>query len=121
MRAGLCVLPAILAEKRTSLPAWEPYQTQLPTERQVRAWFADDAPLCLVAGKVSGHLEMLDFDHEGELFDRWREFVDAELPGLTDRLLVERSQSGGRHVAYRCEACVDGNRKLAQRVVSLES
>ena len=115
------MLPAILAEKRTSLPAWEPYQTQLPTERQVRAWFADDAPLCLVAGKVSGHLEMLDFDHEGELFDRWREFVDAELPGLTDRLLVERSQSGGRHVAYRCEACVDGNRKLAQRVVSLES
>lgn len=121
LHAGLCVLPAILAEKRPALAGWKQYQRRLPTERQVRTWFADDAPLCVLAGAVSGHLEMIDFDHEGELFDRWRELVATESPALVDRLLVERSQSGGRHVVYRCEAPVSGNRKLAQRTMTVDS
>lgn len=37
--------------------------------------------------------------------------------GLLDRLLVERSQSGGRHVVYRCEAAIPGNMRLAQRII----
>ncbi|MEX1228802.1 MAG: bifunctional DNA primase/polymerase [Planctomycetaceae bacterium] len=121
LRAGLCVLPASLAEKRPTLPAWVPYQKKLPTERQVRTWFADETPLCIVAGAVSGHVEMIDFDHEGELFDRWREFVEVESPGLIERLIVERSQSDGRHVVYRCETPISGNRKLAQRTIVVES
>ncbi|MEX1232510.1 MAG: bifunctional DNA primase/polymerase [Planctomycetaceae bacterium] len=120
-RAGLCVLPAILAEKRPDLPAWEPYERRLPTERQVGAWFADETPLCIVAGKISGHLEVLDFDHQAELYEPWRALVEAEAPGLIDRLLIERSQSDGRHVVYRCATSIDGNRKLAQRVVLVES
>ena len=42
LHAGLCVLPAILAEKRPALAGWKQYQRRLPTERQVRTWFADD-------------------------------------------------------------------------------
>ena len=121
LHAGLCVLPAILAEKRPALAGWKQYQRRLPTERQVRTWFADDAPLCVLAGAVSGHLEMIDFDHEGELFDRWRELIATEDAALLDRLIVERSQSGGRHVVYRCEAPVSGNRKLAQRTMVVGS
>ena len=121
LRAGLCVLPAILAEKRPALAGWKQYQRRLPTERQVRTWFAEDAPLCLLAGAVSGHLEMIDFDHGGELFDGWREQVASEAPALLDRMVVERSQSGGRHVIYRCDAPVSGNRKLAQRTILVES
>ena len=30
---------------------------------------------------------------------------------------MERSQSGGRHVVYRCEAAIPGNLKLAQRII----
>lgn len=121
LRAGLCVLPAILAEKRPALAGWKQYQRRLPTERQVRTWFAEDAPLCVLAGTVSGHLEMIDFDHAGELFERWRELVATEAPALLERLLVERSQSGGRHVVYRCETPVSGNRKLAQRTLAVDS
>lgn len=119
LHAGLCVLPAILAEKRPALAGWKQYQRRLPTERQVRTWFADDAPLCVLAGTVSGHLEMIDFDLEGELFDRWCELVATESPALIDRLVVERSQSGGRHVIYRAEEPVSGNRKLAQRALAV--
>ena len=72
LNAGLCVLPAIQEEKRPALARWKQYQQRLPTERQVRTWFADGAALCVLTGAVSGNLEMIDFDYEGELFDRWR-------------------------------------------------
>lgn len=121
LHAGLCVLPAILTEKRPALAGWKQYQRRLPTERQVRTWFADDAPLCVLAGTVSGHLEMVDFDHEGELFGHWCELVATESPALIERLVVERSQSGGRHVIYRSEEPVSGNRKLAQRTLVVPS
>lgn len=121
LRAGLCVLPAIVAEKRPALAGWKQYQRRLPTERQVRTWFADAPAICILAGAVSGHLEMIDFDLEGELFDRWRDLVATEMPALVERLVVERSQSGGRHVVYRCEAPIPGNRKLARRTINVAS
>ncbi|MCO6455491.1 MAG: DUF3987 domain-containing protein [Pirellulaceae bacterium] len=121
LRAGLCVLPAILAEKRPALAGWKQYQRHLPTERQVSSWFAGDQPVCVLAGAVSANLEMIDFDHEGELFDRWCELVATEAPALVERLVIERSQSGGRHAIYRCETAVPGNRKLAQRTIEAAS
>ena len=120
-RAGLCVLPAILEEKRPALSAWKQYQQRLPTERQVEAWFAEDSPLCLLTGAVSGNLEMIDFDYAGELFDRWKDLVATQAPGLVERLVIERSQSGGRHAIYRASTPVPGNRKLAQRTVVVPS
>lgn len=121
LRAGLCVLPAIREEKRPALAGWKQYQRRLPTERQLCAWFAEDVPVCVLAGAISGSLEMIDFDHEGELFDPWRELVAAEMPGLMERLVLERSQSGGRHAIYRCLVPIPGNRKLAQRTLEVPS
>lgn len=121
LRAGLCVLPAILAEKRPALAGWKQYQRRRPTERQVRSWFASEQSACILTGAVSANLEMIDFDHEGELFGRWRELVATETPELVERLVIEQSQSGGRHAIYRCETAVPGNRKLAQRTVEAAS
>jgi len=110
--AGICVMPARRAAKRP-VPNWKRYQERLPTRMELEAWFANghDA-LCILAGAVSGNVEMIDFDFQGELFDPWMERVPA---GLRDRLVVECSQSGGRHVIYRCEVTVCGSIKLAQR------
>ena len=118
---GLSVLPALVDEKRPALAGWKQYQRRLPTAKQVEAWFAEAAGLCVLTGAVSGNLEMIDFDHEGELFSSWCSLVEADLPGLLERLVIERSQSGGRHVIYRSEGVVSGNRKLAQRLVEVES
>jgi len=117
LRSGLCVLPAVLDQKRPALAAWKPYQACLPSEAQVAQWFTRAEALCLLTGAISGNLEMIDFDCGGELFDRWAELVEAETPGLIQRLVIERSQSGGRHVVYRCQAPVPGNMKLAQRAI----
>lgn len=113
LNAGLCVLPAIRAEKRPSVGQWKRYRKRLPTEAELSAWFANgpDA-ICIVCGEISGHAEMIDFDAGGELFDAWTQRIPAD---LMSRLVVETTQRGGRHVFYRCEAPVCGNMKLAQR------
>ncbi|MCB9846703.1 MAG: hypothetical protein H6811_12055 [Phycisphaeraceae bacterium] len=41
--------------------------------------------------------------------------VEAAAPGLVGRLVIESTPSGGRHVAYRCEAPVGGSAKLASK------
>jgi hypothetical protein len=117
LEAGLCVLPAIPDKKRPALASWKPYRQQLPSAQQVRTWCAQARGLCIVAGAVSGNLEMIDFDGGGVLYRPWAELVNGEAPGLLDRLVVERSPSGGCHVVYRCEVPVGGNQKLAQRAV----
>ncbi len=117
LRAGLCVLPAIRGQKRPALRSWKEYQTRLPTEAEVDAWFAGGHDgLCVLTGTPSGNLELIDFDHGGEFFEPWSQKVQTAAPGILDRLVVETSQSGGWHVVYRCRAEVVGSMKLAQRM-----
>ncbi len=115
LRAGLCVLPAILDEKRPSVGSWKAYQRCLPSEAQVAQWFSTATACCLLTGSVSGNLELIDFDAGGALFDQWAALVEAQAPGLLSRLVIERSRRGGRHVVYRCISAICGNLKLAQR------
>ncbi len=113
--AGLCVLPARRDQKRPTI-AWKGFQSRLPTQAEVEAWFANgpDA-LCIIAGAVSSNVELIDFDGGGELFEAWCEKVRAAAPGLLERLVLSKTQSDGRHAAYRHEASGCGNLKLAQR------
>jgi hypothetical protein len=115
-RAGLCVLPAIAAEKRPALRQWKEYQHNIPAREDVEKWFAKAKAVCLVTGAASSNLEMLDFDMAGEMFEPWKHLVESEAPGLIEKLVIERSPSGGHHVAYRCSE-VPGNLKLAQRTI----
>ena len=63
LKAGLSVLPANIELKFPALPKWNIYQDRLPTESEVRTWFGGDQKgMCIVTGKVSGNLEMIDFD-----------------------------------------------------------
>jgi len=112
LAAGLCVLPALRTIKHAAV-AWKPYQSRLPTEAELDEWFKSNRnALCLITGKTSGNLEMLDFDNAGEVFLPWAEKIDQT---LMDRLVIERSQSGGWHVVYRYESAVNASMKLAMR------
>jgi len=111
LRAGLSVLPANRAQKRPCLPRWSEFQARLPTEPEVCRWFAGshDA-ICIVCGKVSGNLEVIDFDNHGELFPTWKESIPGD---LLAKLVIEQTPSGGYHVAYRIAEEPCGNIKLA--------
>ena len=113
LAAGLAVLPADKTQKRPTM-AWKDYQERRPTECEVNAWFCNqhDA-ICLVCGKTSGNLEVIDFDNHGELFDAWQNAVPTE---LKSKLVIEKTPSGGFHVAYQCQDTVCGNTKLAQGI-----
>ena len=121
LAAGLSCLPATKTRKHPAIGSWKNWQTRLPTEVEVRAWFsnAHDA-ICVVSGAVSGNLECLDFDNGGELFAAWIERVDT---GLLAQLVIEQTPSGGYHVCYRVAGngeqgtgAVDGNLKLARGI-----
>lgn len=112
LMAGLSVLPANKAQKRPCLPQWSEFQTRLPTEEEVRRWFVQaQEAICIVCGRISGNLEVIDFDNHGELFPKWKESIPADL--LT-KLVIEQTPSGGYHAAYRMESEPCGNIKLAQ-------
>jgi len=111
LASGLSVLPADRTRKCPSVASWKEFQGHRPTEAEVDSWFrASDEAVCVVCGKVSGNLECIDFDNHGELFPKWAEALPQE---LYDRLVIERTPSGGFHVSYRCAEPVCGNLKLA--------
>ena len=113
LSAGLCALSAIRAEKRPAVGRWKQYQTRMPTPAELSAWLAGNPDaVCILCGRASGNIEAIDFDAGGELFSAWWDRVPAD---LRDRLVIEITPSGGRHVIYRCIAAVSGNLKLAQR------
>ena len=116
---GLCALPAIHRDKRPAVSKWKEYQSRLPQAAELDLWFGNGCDaICLVAGPVSGNLELIDFDLGGELFDAWA----AKIPeDLLAKLVIESSQSGGRHVVYRCQGAVCGNLKLSERCDDLGS
>ena len=117
LASGLSILPARLRRKCPAVPSWKPYQSRLPSPAEVAAWFANshDA-MCVVTGAISGNMEAMDFDAGGALFDSWVEIVTKQAPGLLERLVIERSPSGGFHVLYRCLQAICGNLKLAQQL-----
>lgn len=110
--AGLSILPASKAQKRPTIGKWKAYSSRSPTINELEAWFANNHDgLCIIAGAVSGNLECIDFDFKAELFDTWCKKVNKT---LLKTLVIERTQSGGKHVVYRCVDAVAGNQKLAQ-------
>jgi hypothetical protein len=130
LQAGLSLIP--VATDGTKAPAWsllpkawddrqgreqatwKPYQTQPPTPEEVQAWCSQRVGLGIIAGRVSGNLEVLDFDAH-ELFAPWYDMVEEFAPGLVQRLPLVKTPSNGRHVYYRCKT-ISGNQKLAQRL-----
>jgi hypothetical protein len=96
---------------------WDVYKDRVPTEEELRSWFDREHPagIGVVGGRVSGNLETIDFDRQADaLFPQWCQLVEAECPGLLERLCVVKTPRPGYHVRYRCPMVViPGNLKLA--------
>jgi hypothetical protein len=119
LKAGLAVTPIHAdGSKRPVLTEWE--KRPLPTAEQLHKWFGGRPRygIGIVCGKVSGNLELIDFDKNADtVFAAWCEVVEAQAPGLVARLNVIRTprQPAGYHVRYRCpEVEIPGNHKLAE-------
>jgi len=121
VEVGLSVIPTDPKTKAPIIP-WKDYQTRLPTGEEVAQWFITKGfqGLGIICGAVSGGMEILDFDHNAALYEQWLELVEEEAPGLTSRLVVQKTQHNGRHVGYRCnEVTIPGNLKLAAQPMNV--
>ena len=129
--AGLCVVPP--KQDGSKMPigkeyvdelgqkqyGWTPWQSERSTLDELRDWYerARKTGVGFVCGKVSGGLEMFEFEHRetrdafvavaeqlgmGELVARIRTGYESDTPG------------GGVHWLYRCSE-IAGNTKLACR------
>lgn len=115
VEAGLSVVPLRPDGSKKPAVRWKKYQTEIADDNQLEKWFTSKyTRIAIIAGAVSGGLEVLDFDQVG-LFPEFKDIVDEHMPGLMDTLPVVQTPSGGVHVYYRCEE-ISGNEKLADYI-----
>lgn len=106
---------------------WKQYQNRLPTDNELKEWHAkkDNAGIGVVCGAISGNLEVIDIDPAGdtyearskeasEIADWTMSAIEKRSPGLSEKLAIHRTPSGGNHILYRCQEPVEGNQKLAE-------
>lgn len=114
MLAGLCVMPPREDGSKAPVESWKASQIQLSTEAQLKEWYSKKkyAGIGYVTGKVSGNLEVMDFD----IADYYHKYMDAlenADPDLAERFMSSvESTPKGFHVYYRCST-IAKNLKLA--------
>lgn len=107
---GYSPIPLVSGQKRPLLKDWTKHKDS-PIEDL--SLFNTDS-LGLVCG-YNG-LEVLDIDAKhftGNEFKEYIELLEANGPGILQKLVIQETPSGGFHFLYRCEI-IEGNQKLAK-------
>lgn len=93
---GLSVFPVGIDKK--SLTKWKRWQSEIADAEEIARMFASPKAtgIAIACGKVSGGLEVIDFDVDG-FYERWADACVA----LADGVPVQRTGGGGYQVAYR--------------------
>jgi hypothetical protein len=120
---GFATLP-VKKNKRPNLKEWGCYQKTKPNESVIRGWFngseLETTGLAIIAGKVSGNVEVLDidckYDLTGSLMEDFCALVKEHLPELVAKLVIAKTVNKGFHILFRSPAeSIQGNKKLASR------
>ena len=120
---GFCVMPATTDGSKQPLGnsstdrRWKQFQTALPTQSKIKEWYAGNLTnIGFICGKVSGNLEVMDFDDATAYHDYKTAAVSCGLGTLVAKIesgYLEHSPRG-IHWLYRCDE-IAGNLKLASR------
>ncbi len=115
LAAGMSVIPIAADATKKPTVKWRQWQNALPGVKEMVFWFplSYTGGLAVIAGAVSGNVEVIDFD-DMDAYGRWK-FKLHEHQELRSRLVVTRTPSPGIQVWYRCVEPVPGNQKLARR------
>ncbi|MEP1645599.1 bifunctional DNA primase/polymerase, partial [Rhodopirellula bahusiensis] len=121
IQAGISVIPIQANGTKRPVGSWKPYQSQILALDRVQLLFTQGLGIAMICGRVSGGLEVLDFDERAEeTMARWRTLIPEE---LFARLPIVRTGGGGFHVPYRCST-ISPSQKIArtsERKVLIES
>lgn len=117
-KAGICVVPVKEdGSKQPDLPAWTQFQERLPSKVELTDWFVrqERTGLGFICGKVSGGLELLEFDDPDAYHAFKAACVEEGLWPVLKTLeagYFETTPGGGVHLLYRTPAPLK-NTKLA--------
>lgn len=94
-KRGWCVIPIRTGTKKPAV-SWKKYQTELPSENQIKKWFGNGKyiSLAVVCGAVSDGLTVLDLDSE-ERCQWW----SKEHSGLAGTLPTSKTRKG-QHICF---------------------
>jgi hypothetical protein len=119
---GLSVVPPREDGSKAPAAEWKQYQLRLPTEAELDRWYGNGRTgIGVVCGRVSGNLEMLEFEGRAVADGMYADFCEViEQAGLwpvwsrIESGYMEVTPSGGYHFLYRSKD-IPGNAKLARR------
>ena len=116
-KAGLSVVPPKQDGSKAPVAEWKRYQSERASKDEMKAWYGPCLGLGAITGRVSGNLEVFDFDDRAT-YDAFVEVAaQSGLGALISRIetgYVEDTPKGGVHWLTRCDD-VSGNLKLAKR------
>jgi putative DNA primase/helicase len=95
--------------------SWKAYQKRQPYRSEIKRWYSqteDECGIAIIAGKVSGNLEILDLDN-ADIYEPFRLEVERRAHGLMDMLVIVQTPRPGKHLYYRCVK-IEGSQKLAR-------
>lgn len=118
---GLCVIP--VNESKVPIGKWKEIQAPIDPIKQWGFRQTSFYGIGMLTGKRSGKVEGIDidckYDLTGTLFEDYCKSIEVVDPGLTKKLVIQKTLNGGYHFLYKCET-VAGNQKLASRPATEE-
>lgn len=117
-KLGFSVIPPKQNGTKAPIDYWKNFTKTLPTEDQINSWYAAGRTgVGFVCGRISGNLEVLDFDDRGIWFEYERLAKETGMSELLNKVkhgYMEYTPNGV-HLLYRCSD-VSGALKLSYRI-----
>lgn len=117
--AGVSVIP--VKSDGSKLPGirWKEFQDRLMTDVEIEQHFFDCGGVIAITGNIS-NLICIDFDLDKQREDQdyWKAFMSQVPDEMKQRMLINRTRSGGFHVWLRTDY-EDKSRKVTHRVLTI--
>jgi len=112
---GISVIPVALDGSKLPKIRWKEFQSRLMTDEEAVVNFSSAGGVVVITGKIS-NLICLDFDLDKSLTpeEDWELYMSHVPPDLKERMLINRTRSGGFHVYLRTDY-EDKSRKIMHR------
>jgi len=117
---SLGLVPIPTNDSKRAVTKWKQYNEIPPSANETRTTFRYSITkgIAILCGPVSGNLEVIVIDTkndiEGGLAKRYFTIIKENNPGILQKLVIQKTRSGGYHVLYRCET-VERSHPLARR------
>jgi hypothetical protein len=117
---GFSIVP-INDKKQANLSSWGRYQNEIAEIEDIAYGFDNAFGLAIIAGKVSGNVEVIDidckYDLTGKMLWNYSQMIRDNASDLLAKMCVAQTMNGGYHFIYRLpDGIVEGNKKLASRL-----